>query len=32
MQKAQLFEAIFFVNRGIDEAVRGMERLKRAKE
>jgi len=32
MHKAQLYEAIFLVNRGIDEAVRGLERLKRAKD
>jgi hypothetical protein len=32
MQKASLYEAIFLVNRGIDEAVRGLERLKRAKD
>jgi hypothetical protein len=32
MQKAHLYEAIQFVNRGIDEAVRGLERLKRAKD
>jgi hypothetical protein len=32
MQKAHLYEAIFMVNRGIDEAVRGLERLKRAKD
>jgi hypothetical protein len=32
MQKAHLYEAILLVNRGIDEAVRGLERLKRAKE
>jgi hypothetical protein len=32
MQKAHLYEAIFLVNRGVDEAVRGLERLKRAKE
>jgi hypothetical protein len=32
MQKASLYEAIFWVNRGIDEAVRGLERLKRAKD
>ena len=31
MQKAHLYEAILLVNRGIDEAVRGLERLKRAK-
>ena len=32
MQKAYLYEAILLVNRGVDEAVRGLERLKRAKE
>jgi hypothetical protein len=32
MQKAHLYEAILLVNRGVDEAVRGLERLKRAKE
>ncbi len=32
MQKAHLYEAIFLVNRGVDEAVRGLERLKRAKD
>lgn len=32
MQKAHLYEAILLVNRGIDDAVRGLERLKRAKE
>ena len=32
MQKAHLYEAIFLVNRGVDEAVRGLERLKRTKE
>ena len=31
MQKAHLYEAIRLVNRGVDEAVRGLERLKRAK-
>jgi hypothetical protein len=31
MQKAHLYEAILLLNRGIDEAVRGLERLKRAK-
>jgi hypothetical protein len=29
MQKANLYEAILLVNRGIDETVRGLERLKR---
>ncbi len=32
MPKAHLYEAIFLVNRGIDEAVRGLERLKRARD
>jgi hypothetical protein len=32
MQKAHLYEAIHLVNRGVDEAVRGLERLKRAKD
>jgi hypothetical protein len=32
MQKAQLYEAIFIVNRGIDDAVRGLERLKRTQD
>jgi hypothetical protein len=32
MQKAHLYEAILLVNRGVDEAVRGLERLKRAKD
>jgi hypothetical protein len=32
MQKAHLYEAVLLVNRGIDEAVRGLERLKRAKD
>jgi hypothetical protein len=31
MQKAHLYEAILLVNRGIDDTVRGLERLKRAK-
>jgi hypothetical protein len=31
MQKAHLYEAILLVNRGIDEAARGLERLERAK-
>ena len=30
MQKAHLYEAIFLFNQGMDEAVRGLERLKRA--
>jgi hypothetical protein len=29
MQKAHLYKAILLVNRGVDEAVRGLERLKR---
>src|SRR6202161_2693735 len=32
MQKAHLDEAMLLVNRGVDEAVRGLERLKRAKD
>jgi hypothetical protein len=32
MQKASLYEAILLVNRGIDDTVRGLERLKRAKD
>jgi hypothetical protein len=32
MEKAQLYEAILSLNRGIDEAVQGLERLKRAKD
>jgi hypothetical protein len=32
MQKAHLYEAIPLVNRGVDEAVRGLERLKRARD
>ncbi len=32
MQKAHLYEAVFLVNRGIDDAVRGLERLKPAKD
>jgi hypothetical protein len=32
MQKAHLYEAILLLNRGVDEAVRGLERLKRAKD
>lgn len=31
MQKGDLYEAILLVNRGIDEAVHGLERLKRAR-
>jgi hypothetical protein len=32
MQKAHLYEAILLVNRGIDEAVQGLERLKRVRD
>jgi hypothetical protein len=32
MQKAHLYEAILLVNRGVDEAVLGPERLKRIKD
>jgi hypothetical protein len=32
MEKAHLYEAILRVNRGIDEAVHGLERLKRLKD
>ncbi len=32
MQKAHLYEAILLVNRGIDQAVQGLERLKRVKD
>jgi hypothetical protein len=32
MQKAHLYEAILLVNRGLDETVQGVERLKRAKD
>jgi hypothetical protein len=32
MQKAHLYEAILLVNRGVDEVVRGLERLKRARD
>jgi hypothetical protein len=32
MQKAHLYEAILLVNRGIDEAARGLERLKRDRD
>lgn len=32
MQKAHLYEAILLMNRGVDGAVRGLERLKRAKD
>lgn len=31
MQKANLYEAILLVNRGLDQAVQGLERLKRAR-
>lgn len=31
MQKAYLYEAILLVNRGVDDAIRGLERLKHAK-
>lgn len=31
MHKAHLYEAILLVNRGLDEAVQGLERLKRAR-
>lgn len=31
MQKAHLYEAIHLVNRGIDDVIRGLERLKRTK-
>jgi hypothetical protein len=30
MQKAHLYEAVFLVNQGVDQAVRGMNRLKKA--
>jgi hypothetical protein len=30
MQKAHLYEAVFLVNQGVDQAVRGMQRLKKA--
>ncbi len=32
MPKAHLYEAILLLNRGIDDAVRGLERLKRARD
>jgi len=32
MQKAHLYDAILLINRGIDDAVRGVERLKRAQD
>jgi hypothetical protein len=31
MQKAHIYEALLLVNQGVDEAVRGLERLKRVK-
>jgi hypothetical protein len=31
MRKAHLYEAILLVNRGLDEAIQGLERLKRAR-
>jgi len=31
VQKAQLYEALFFLNEGLDQAIRGLERLRRAK-
>ena len=30
MQKAHLYEAIFLVNQGVDQTVRGLARLKKA--
>ena len=30
MQKAHLYEAVFLVNQGVDQAVRGLARLKKA--
>ena len=30
MQKAHLYEALYLVNHGIDEAVRGVQRLKKS--
>jgi hypothetical protein len=30
MQKAHLYEAVFLVNQGIDQTVRGLARLKKA--
>jgi hypothetical protein len=30
MQKAHLYEAVFLVNQGVDQSVRGLERLKKA--
>ena len=32
MQKAHLYKAILLINREIDDAVRGLERLKRSKD
>jgi hypothetical protein len=32
MKRAHLYEAILLLNRGIDEAIQGLERLKRAKD
>lgn len=32
MEKAHLYEAVLLLNRGIDEAVHGLERLKRLKD
>jgi hypothetical protein len=32
MEKANLYEAVLLLNRGIDEAVHGLERLKRSKD
>lgn len=32
MQKAHLYEAVLLINRGMDDAVRGLERLIRAKD
>ena len=32
MQKAHLYEAVLLINRGMDDVVRGLERLKRAKD
>jgi len=32
MRKAHLFEALYLVNYGVDEAVRGLERLKRTED
>ncbi len=30
MEKAHLYEALYLVNQGIDEAVRGVQRLKKS--